>query len=125
MQPTFDALGLSPALLRAVRALGFTTPTPVQAQAIPPALAGKDVLASAQTGTGQTAAFGIPLLERLATLPRKKTRALILAPTRELAAQIAQHLVELGKGTNLRVATIYGGVGFGAPIAPFSGRPRL
>ena len=120
MQTDFDALGLSPALLRAVRALGFTTPTPVQAEAIPPALAGRDVLASAQTGTGKTAAFGIPLLERLSPLPRKKTRALILAPTRELAAQIAQHLTELGKGTNLRVAAIYGGVGFGAQIAAFA-----
>ena len=69
MQPTFDALGLSPALLRAVRELGLTTPTPVQAAAIPPAMAGKDVLASAQTGTGKTAAFGIPLLERLAPKP--------------------------------------------------------
>jgi ATP-dependent RNA helicase RhlE len=120
MQPTFDALGLSPALLRAVRELGFTTPTPVQAAAIPPALAGKDVLASAQTGTGKTAAFGIPLIERLMTLPRKKTRALILAPTRELAAQIAAHLTALAKGTNLRIASIYGGVGFGAQFAAFA-----
>jgi ATP-dependent RNA helicase RhlE len=120
MQPTFDALGLSPELLRAVRELGFTTPTPVQAAAIPPALAGKDVLASAQTGTGKTAAFGIPLIERLKTLPRKKTRALILAPTRELAAQIAAHLTALAKGTNLRIASIYGGVGFGAQFAAFA-----
>jgi ATP-dependent RNA helicase RhlE len=120
MQPTFDALGLRPELLRAVRELGFTTPTPVQAQAIPPALGGKDVLASAQTGTGKTAAFGIPLLERLAPLPRRKTHALILAPTRELAAQIAEHLTALGKGTGLRVAAIYGGVGFGAQIAAFA-----
>ena len=120
MQPTFDALGLSPELLRAVRELGFTTPTPVQAAAIPPALAGKDVLASAQTGTGKTAAFGIPLIERLKTLPRKKTRALILAPTRELAAQIAAHLTALSKGTNLRIASIYGGVGFGAQFAAFA-----
>ena len=120
MQPNFDALGLGPASLRAVRELGFTVPTPVQAAAIPPALAGKDVLASAQTGTGKTAAFGLPLLERLAVLPRKKTRALILAPTRELAAQIAAHLTALGKGSNLRVASIYGGVGFGGQIAAFA-----
>ena len=120
MQPTFDALGLRPELLRAVRELGYTTPTPVQAAAIPPALAGKDVLASAQTGTGKTAAFGLPLIERLMTLERKKTRALILAPTRELAAQIAAHLVALAKGTNLRVAAIYGGVGFGGQIAAFA-----
>ncbi|HTJ25019.1 MAG TPA: DEAD/DEAH box helicase [Candidatus Limnocylindria bacterium] len=120
MQTTFDSLGLSPAILASVRALGFTTPTPVQAAAIPPALAGKDVLASAQTGTGKTAAFGIPLIERLATLPRKKTHALILAPTRELAAQIAEHLEALGKGSNLRVAAIFGGVGFGNQIAAFA-----
>ncbi|MDB5026861.1 MAG: helicase, superfamily [Candidatus Eremiobacteraeota bacterium] len=120
MQPNFDALGLSPALLRAVRELGYTSPTPVQAEAIPPGLAGRDILASAQTGTGKTAAFGIPLIEKLATLPRKKTRALILAPTRELAAQIADHLTQLGKGSNLRVAAIFGGVGFGAQIAAFA-----
>jgi len=120
MQPTFDALGLSPVSLRAVRELGFTVPTPVQAAAIPAALAGGDVLASAQTGTGKTAAFGLPLLERLAALPRKQTRALILAPTRELAAQIASHLSALGKGTNLRVAAVYGGVGFGGQRAAFA-----
>ena len=120
MQTTFDTLGLSPATLRAVRALGFTAPTPVQAAAIPPALLGKDVLASAQTGTGKTAAFGLPLIERLAALPRKKTRALILAPTRELAAQIASHLAALAQGSNLRVAAIYGGVGFGGQVAAFA-----
>ena len=120
MQTTFDALGLSPALLRAVRELGFTVPTPVQAAAIPPALAGKDVLASAQTGTGKTAAFGIPILQTLAGEPKRKTRALILAPTRELAAQIAAHLGALAKHTGLRVAAIYGGVGFGGQIAAFA-----
>jgi len=120
MQPTFDTLGLSPASLRAVRELGFTVPTPVQVAAIPPALAGKDVLASAQTGTGKTAAFALPILERLALLPRKKTHALILAPTRELAAQIAAHFAALAKGTDLRVAAIFGGVGFGAQISAFA-----
>jgi ATP-dependent RNA helicase RhlE len=120
MQPNFDALGLSPASLRAVRELGFSVPTPVQAAAIPPALQGKDVLASAQTGTGKTAAFALPILEKLAALPRKKTHALILAPTRELAAQIAAHFAALGRGTNLRVAAIYGGVGFGGQIAAFA-----
>jgi ATP-dependent RNA helicase RhlE len=120
MQPNFDSLGLGPASLRAVRELGFTVPTPVQAAAIPPALAGKDVLASAQTGTGKTAAFALPILERLAALPRRKTRALILAPTRELAAQIAAHFIAFAKGTDLRVAAIFGGVGFGAQIAAFA-----
>ncbi len=120
MHQNFDTLGLSPALLRAVRELGFTTPTPVQAAAIPPALAGRDVLASAQTGTGKTAAFGLPLIEALAPLPRDRTHALILAPTRELAAQIAANLTDLAKHTGLRVAAIYGGVGFGPQYAAFA-----
>jgi ATP-dependent RNA helicase RhlE len=120
MQTTFDSLGLSPAILASVGELGFTAPTPVQAAAIPPALAGKDVLASAQTGTGKTAAFGIPLIERLTALPRKKTHALILAPTRELAAQIAEHLEALGRRSNLRVAAVFGGVGFANQIAAFA-----
>ncbi len=113
MQPTFDALGLTPALLRSVRQLGFTEPTPVQAAAIPAALAGRDVLANAQTGTGKTAAFGLPVLQTIAALPRKRTRALVLAPTRELAAQIAAHLTDLAKGSGLRVRAIFGGVGYG------------
>ncbi|BDE05183.1 RNA helicase [Vulcanimicrobium alpinum] len=112
MQTTFDDLGLAPGLLRAVRELGFTTPTPVQAGAIPPALAGRDVLASAQTGTGKTAAFGLPLLQMVSALPRKRTHGLILAPTRELAAQIAAHLTELAKGSGLRVRAIFGGIGY-------------
>ena len=120
MQETFESLGLSPATLKAVRELGFTTPTPVQAKAIPAGLQGRDVLASAQTGTGKTAAFGLPLIERLTQGERRKTRALILAPTRELAAQIADHLRALSKGTNLRVATVYGGVGFAPQIAAFA-----
>lgn len=120
MESTFDSLGLSPAMLKSVRALGFTAPTPVQAAAIPAAIAGKDVLASAQTGTGKTAAFGIPLIERLVPLPRKKTLALILAPTRELAAQISAHLEALTKGTNLRTAAVFGGVGFSPQVAAFA-----
>jgi ATP-dependent RNA helicase RhlE len=120
MQTSFDTLGLSPAQLRAVRELGFTTPTPVQAGAIPPALAGRDVLASAQTGTGKTAAFGLPLIERLTALPRNRTHALILAPTRELAAQIAASLTDLAKHAQLRVAAIYGGVGFAPQATAFA-----
>ena len=94
---TFDTLGLRPALLRAIHELGFTEPTPVQAQAIPPALAGRDVLASAETGSGKSAAFGIPLVTALAERPRGTTRALVLAPTRELAMQIAEHLAALAQ----------------------------
>jgi ATP-dependent RNA helicase RhlE len=119
MQPSFDTLGLSPALLRAVHEQGFTVPTPVQAGSIPPALEGRDVLASAQTGTGKTAAFGLPLLEAILPKPRRTTHALILAPTRELAAQIATHLAALAKHTPIRIAAIYGGVGFGAQINAF------
>ena len=94
--------------------LGFTEPTPVQLAAIPAALAGRDVLASASTGSGKSAAFGLPLLEALIDLPRGKTRALILAPTRELAAQITEHLrPRLPNTRTCSVAAVYGGVGFG------------
>ncbi len=92
----------------------------MQAAAIPPLLAGRDVLASAQTGTGKTAAFGLPLIEALAPLPRNRTHALILAPTRELAAQITANLADLAKHTGLRVAAVYGGVGFAPQIAAFA-----
>lgn len=116
---TFEHLGLQPPFLRAVRDLGFAEPTPVQLAAIPPALAGRDLLASAATGSGKSAAFGLPLLQALLSRPRGKTQALVLAPTRELAAQIALHVAALGKHTNLRVASVYGGVGFGGQAAAF------
>jgi ATP-dependent RNA helicase RhlE len=110
---TFDDLRLSPASLRAIRELGHTEPTPVQVAAIPPALEGRDVLASAATGSGKTAAFMLPLLEALTGGKRGPARALILAPTRELAAQIASHGAALGKHSNVRITAIFGGVGFG------------
>ena len=110
---TFDDLKLSSASLRAVRELGHTKPTPVQAAAIPPALAGRDILASAATGSGKTAAFILPLLEALAAGKSGSARALIVAPTRELAAQIAAHGTALGKYSNIRITAIFGGVGFG------------
>ena len=91
----------------------------MQAAAIPPAQAGRDVLASAATGSGKSAAFGIPLIQTLMDQPRGVTRALILAPTRELAAQIAVHLTELARHTPVKVAAIYGGVGFAQQIAAF------
>ncbi|MDH2909050.1 MAG: DEAD/DEAH box helicase [Candidatus Eremiobacteraeota bacterium] len=114
---TFDELGLPPVLLRAVADLKFTEPTPIQVQAIPPALAGRDILASAQTGSGKSAAFGLPLIARLLDRPRGTTRALVLAPTRELAEQISVHLGALVRHTTLRVAAIYGGVAFGRQLA--------
>jgi ATP-dependent RNA helicase RhlE len=106
-------------LLRAVHDLKFTEPTPIQIMSIPPGLAGRDVLASAETGSGKSAAFGLPILNKLIDLPRGKTRALILAPTRELAEQIATHLSALAKHTNIRVAAVYGGVGFGPQVTAF------
>jgi ATP-dependent RNA helicase RhlE len=107
----FSQLDLHPDLLRGIGALGFETPTPVQVQAIPPALAGRDVLASASTGSGKTAAFLLPILHQLLGKPRGTTRALVVTPTRELAAQIAAELTSLARFTPIRAATIYGGVG--------------
>ena len=114
---TFESLGLMPELLRALADSNYTTPTPIQAEAIPLALAGKDLLGGAQTGTGKTAAFALPLLQRLAQAevapgPRKP-RALILTPTRELAVQVNDSLRTYGKHLKLNTAAIYGGAGMG------------
>jgi ATP-dependent RNA helicase RhlE len=108
---TFDTFGIHASLLAGVRDLGFVKPTPIQQQAIPEGLAGRDVLACAMTGSGKTAAFLLPILERLLARPRGVTRALILSPTRELAAQIHEHLEALAAHTKLSGAAIYGGVG--------------
>lgn len=112
---TFSELGLAETLLRAVRADGYTTPTKIQAAAIPAVLEGRDVLGCAQTGTGKTAAFALPTLQRLSGSPkvggRRKTRALVLAPTRELACQIGESFRDYGRHTGLRPAVVYGGVG--------------
>src|SRR6185503_11521775 len=105
--------GLHPELLRGVREMGFTRPTPIQQAAIPPALQGRDVLACAMTGSGKTAAFALPILHRLGSKPRRTTRALVLTPTRELAAQIEEHVNALATHTPLSAAAIYGGVGMG------------
>jgi ATP-dependent RNA helicase RhlE len=110
---SFDNLAVHPDLLRAVRDLEFTKPTPIQAEAIPPALEGRDLLACAMTGSGKTAAFLLPILNRLIAKPRGTTRALILSPTRELAAQIHEHFTLLAKYTNIRGAAVFGGVGIG------------
>ncbi len=112
---TFEALGLSSALLRTLETSGYTVPTPIQAQAIPLVLAGHDVLGAAQTGTGKTAAFGLPMLQRLSkeTPPKgpRKPRALVLVPTRELAVQVADSLKEYGRHLRMNVTTIFGGAG--------------
>jgi ATP-dependent RNA helicase RhlE len=109
----FANFKLHPDLLRGVRELGFTRATPIQEQAIPPALEGRDLLACAMTGSGKTAAFLLPILHRLMNKPRGTTRALVLTPTRELAAQIEQHLQELAVHTPLSGAAVFGGVGMG------------
>src|SRR6186997_1352660 len=109
----FSSFGLHSHLLKGIRELGFTRPTPIQTEAIPPALAGRDLLACAQTGSGKTAAFLLPILSRLIDKPRRTTRALVLTPTRELAAQIADDLNALAVHTPLTGAAVYGGVGMG------------
>ena len=109
----FTSLKLHPSLLKGVKELGFARPTPIQADAVPPALAGRDVLACAMTGSGKTAAFGLPILHRLIDKPRGTTRALILTPTRELAAQIVADLDDLAVHTPVTAAPVFGGVGMG------------
>jgi ATP-dependent RNA helicase RhlE len=111
---SFQDLGLGPKLLKALAAEGYTTPTPIQLQAIPPGLAGRDVQGIAQTGTGKTAAFALPILQRLADNPRRPSpgacRVLVLSPTRELASQINDSFRAYGKFTDLRSTVIFGGV---------------
>ena len=107
----FTAFKLHPQIMAGVEALGYQTPTPIQIQAIPPVLQSHDVMGLAQTGTGKTAAFVLPILQRLLTGERGKVRALIIAPTRELAEQIHTSIEDLGRATKLRSMTIYGGVG--------------
>ncbi|HZH03797.1 MAG TPA: DEAD/DEAH box helicase, partial [Myxococcaceae bacterium] len=110
---TFDALQLAAPLLEAVRAEGYTSPTPIQVQAIPHVLAGRDVLGCAQTGTGKTAAFALPVLQRLSAPPagHRPVRCLVLAPTRELATQIGESFNTYGRKTGLQAAVVFGGVG--------------
>src|SRR5579862_3796086 len=112
----FDDLQLIEPLLRAVRTEGYTQPSPIQEQAIPHILAGRDLLGCAQTGTGKTAAFALPILQRLSAKPAaansaRRVRALVLCPTRELAAQICESFTTYGRNTGLRYTVVYGGVG--------------
>ncbi|HMO65104.1 MAG TPA: DEAD/DEAH box helicase [Verrucomicrobiota bacterium] len=108
----FTKLGLAPAILEGIQAMGYKQPTPIQAQAIPLLLAGRDVIGSAQTGTGKTAAFALPILSRMGA-HGPGPRVLVLEPTRELAAQVDVAIRDLARFTNLRVACVYGGVGYG------------
>ena len=115
---TFDELGLSETLLRAVEEQGYNTPSPIQQKAIPPVLEGKDVMAAAQTGTGKTAAFTLPLLQRLSSLhPHRGVRALVITPTRELAAQVEDSVSTYGKHGELRSCVVFGGVKINPQIA--------
>ncbi|HEY3517018.1 MAG TPA: DEAD/DEAH box helicase, partial [Gammaproteobacteria bacterium] len=117
---SFDSLGLSPALLRAVSEQGYTQPTPIQGRVIPVVLEGRDVMAGAQTGTGKTAGFTLPLLQRLsqtAANGRRQVRALILTPTRELAAQVGESVKSYGKHLPLYSTVIYGGVSINPQIS--------
>jgi ATP-dependent RNA helicase RhlE len=110
---SFSTLGLSESLLKAVADEGYSTPSPIQAQAIPAVLEGRDVMAAAQTGTGKTAGFTLPLLQGLSKgqlAKANQVRALVLTPTRELAAQVAESVDIYGKYLNLRSAVVFGGV---------------
>ncbi|MEW6169365.1 MAG: DEAD/DEAH box helicase [Pseudomonadota bacterium] len=119
---SFDSLGLAPGLMRAVAEQGYSTPTPIQSRAVPEVLAGRDLLAAAQTGTGKTAAFTLPMLHRLHATPRttgerRRVRALVLVPTRELAAQVDESVRTYGRHLPaLRTVLIFGGVGIGPQI---------
>ena len=116
----FSDLGLAKPLLKALTAEGYETPTPIQAQAIPSVMEGRDLLGIAQTGTGKTAAFALPILHRLAAdrrpAPRRGCRVLVLSPTRELATQIAESFRTYGAGLGMTVATVFGGAKYGAQI---------
>jgi len=108
---SFESFNLQPSVMAGVQALGYITPTPIQEQTIPAIMEGRDMIGLAQTGTGKTAAFAIPILNKLAQGKRGQLRALVISPTRELAEQICDQFTELGKKTGLRNVAIYGGVG--------------
>ena len=109
----FNHLKLHPSLLTGIKELGFIRPTPIQSEAVPPAMSGRDVIACAETGSGKTAAFLLPIIHHLIDKPRRTTRALVLAPTRELAAQIHEDLNALAVHTPVTGAAVFGGVGMG------------
>jgi ATP-dependent RNA helicase RhlE len=121
----FDRFDLDEALARGIRAAGFETPWPIQLETVPAGLDGRDVLGLAQTGTGKTAAFALPLLERLLQVRRKGPRALVLAPTRELATQIAAEIRTLSRFTRLKMVTVYGGVSMRSQVGALRHRPEI
>ena len=121
----FHTLGLSEALLKDLGAAGFSSPTPIQEQAIPPALAGRDVIGCAQTGTGKTAAFVLPMVERLAQWPKGQPQALILVPTRELALQTLATIEKLGRTSRVSATVIVGGADMQAQVRGLRQRPDI
>src|SRR3972149_3563378 len=123
---SFDTLGLSAGILRAVADEGYSVPTPAQSQAIPAILQGRHVMVRAQTGTGKTAAFALPMLERLSSgasrgSDRRAVRALVLTPTRELACQVEESIRTYGRHLSLKTGVVYGGGGRGPHIRPPGG----
>lgn len=122
---TFQSLGLSEGLLRDLAAAGYKEPTPIQAKAIPACLEGRDVLGCAQTGTGKTAAFVVPMVERLAQLPAGAPRGLILAPTRELAFQIQRTVQQLGRSRRVSATTVVGGEDMSAQVRGLRQHPTI
>ena len=122
---TFDDLPLAPFLKETVRSIGYVKPTPIQAEAIPLVIEGRDLIGLAQTGTGKTAAFILPILQRFSGSKEKGAKALILAPTRELAEQINDVIKELAPRTGLKSVTIYGGVSHGRQISDLRGKPQI
>ncbi|MCP4004700.1 MAG: DEAD/DEAH box helicase [bacterium] len=121
----FRQFGLNEALERGIRAAGFENPRPIQLETIPAGLDGRDVLGLAQTGTGKTAAFALPLLDRLLEMPGKGPRVLVLAPTRELATQIAEEIRTLSRFTRLKMVTVYGGVSMRNQVNVLRQRPEI
>jgi ATP-dependent RNA helicase RhlE len=122
---SFSQFDFNPSIVRALADVGFSVPTPIQAEAIPVALTGRDMIGLAQTGTGKTAAFVLPILQRLAAGKPGGIRALVLAPTRELAEQINQVVRELSRGSSIRSVTIYGGVSHNRQLDELSRRPDI
>jgi len=120
---TFSNMGLKPKLLQMIETKGFEIPTPIQVNAIPPALEGRDVMGQAQTGTGKTAAFGIPMLNKM--VPGGGLQGLVVCPTRELAVQVTEEINSLGRGMNLRSMAVYGGQSIELQIRSLSRKPEL
>ena len=120
---TFEELEINEDIMRSVKELGFTTPFPIQAEAIPVLLRGTDVIGQAHTGTGKTATFGIPMLQNI--IKGGGIQGLIIAPTRELAIQISDELKKIGKYTKLKAVTVYGGQGIGVQLDALRRKPEI